>query len=78
MRLKIEYKAKLAGIPVITVNPKNTSRTCSICACIDKKNRQTQDKFLCVNCGYSSNADYNAAVNISRRASVNKPNVSIH
>jgi putative transposase len=77
LRLKIEYKAKLHGIPVILVDPRNTSRTCTACGCIDKANRKSQSVFLCVSCGYFANADTNAAVNIRirGRALVNAPNV---
>lgn len=74
LRTFIEYKAKMLGIPVITVDPRNTSRTCPCCGHIDKANRKTQDKFLCVDCGFSGLADHIAAVNI-RRAAVNPPNV---
>lgn len=72
----IEYKAKRAGIPLVKVDPRNTSRTCPVCGHIDKANRKTQDAFLCVICGFSGLADHIAAVNISRRAVVNQPNVS--
>ncbi len=79
LRLKIEYKAKLHGVPVISVDPRNTSRTCTACGCVDKANRKSQSVFLCVSCGYFAPrghpADTNAAVNISRRALVNAPNV---
>jgi putative transposase len=66
----IHYKAALAGIPVITVDPRNTSRTCSVCGYIDKANRKSQSKFLCLECGTELNADYNAALNISVRAAL--------
>jgi IS605 OrfB family transposase len=62
---KIKYKAKLAGIPVIEVNPRNTSKTCSKCGHCSKSNRKSQSNFLCVQCGFSENADVNAAQNIS-------------
>lgn len=76
LRSFIEYKAKQAGVPVVAVDPRNTSRTCPCCGHIDKANRKTQDKFLCVVCGFSGLADHIAAVNISRRAEVRLPNVS--
>lgn len=76
LRSKIEYKANLAGIPVIAVDPRNTSRTCPVCGCVDKANRKTQATFLCVSCGYFAPADSNAAVNIGRRAAVNQPYIS--
>ena len=77
LRQFIEYKAKLAGVLVVLVDPRNTSRTCPVCGYVDKRNRKTQSKFSCVSCGFSSIADYIAAVNISRRASVNTPDVGI-
>lgn len=76
LRQYISYKAELAGIPVIFVDPRNTSRTCPICGCVDKRNRITQSLFSCVSCGHSAPADTNAAVNISARAVVNQPMVS--
>ena len=69
----IEYKAKREGIPFVKVDARNTSRECSLCHHIDKKNRKTQAAFLCLNCGHSENADHNAAKVIAQRASVNKP-----
>lgn len=75
LRQFIEYKAKRAGVPVRAVDPRNTSRTCPACGTVDKRNRRTQDKFLCIDCGYSGLADYVASVNIRRRAAVNQPNV---
>lgn len=73
---KITYKAILRGVRVVWVDPRNTSRTCPACGCIDKHNRPSQSRFKCVACGLSGLADYIAAVNIGRRASVNKPYVS--
>ena len=77
LRSFIEYKAQLAGVPVVAVDPRNTSRTCPCCGHIDKANRKTQDKFLCVSCGFSGLADHIAAINISRRAVLSRPNVSV-
>lgn len=68
LRAFVEYKAKLAGVPVVLVDPRNTSRTCPVCGCIDKANRRNQATFLCVSCGYSANADENAALVIATRA----------
>jgi len=78
LQQKILYKAKLVGIPIIFVNPKNTSRTCPECDYISKANRQTQSKFSCKSCNYSANADFVAATIISRRALVNVPYVEAH
>jgi IS605 OrfB family transposase len=76
LRSFIEYKAKRAGVTVIPVNPAYTSRTCPICGCVDKKNRPSQSVFSCIECGFSENADFVAALNIAirGRAVVNQPN----
>ncbi len=76
LRAKIEYKAKRAGIPVIPVDPRNTSKMCSVDGHIDSANRPTQSIFRCVRCGFADLADHNAAVNISARAAVMQPMVS--
>lgn len=76
LRSFIEYKAQLNGVPLVAVDPRNTSRTCPCCGHIDKANRKTQETFLCVICGFSGLADHIAAVNIRSRAVVNRPNVS--
>jgi putative transposase len=77
LRQYIAYKAAWAGVPVHLVDPRNTSRTCSACGHCEKANRKTQESFLCQRCGFALNADYNAAINISRkepyRAAVNRP-----
>jgi len=76
LRAFVEEKARLAGVVLVTVDPRNTSRTCPACGHIDKRNRPAQDTFSCVACGHSGLADHIAAVNISRRAAVNPPHVS--
>lgn len=72
----VQYKAQIVGIPVILVNPKNTSRRCSHCGHIDKANRKSQSEFVCIHCGFSLSADLNAAKNISFLASVKMPIVA--
>ena len=68
LRQFIEYKAKLAGVPVIYVNPRGTSHTCPRCGLQAKHNRPTRDRFECVRCGLAGPADYIAALNIAARA----------
>lgn len=67
LQQKITYKAKEKGIEVVKIKPQYTSQRCSKCGYIDKNNRPTQKKFTCLKCGYSANADFNAARNISTR-----------
>jgi putative transposase len=68
LRAFIAYKAALAGVPVVYVNPAYSSQTCSQCGHCEKANRKSQARFLCVTCGYSAHADLNAAVNIRARS----------
>jgi len=70
---KIVYKAAEVGIPVIFVDPRNTSRTCSMCGYCDKANRKSQASFQCQSCGFCANADKNAAINIEARGLLSRP-----
>jgi IS605 OrfB family transposase len=60
----LTYKADLAGVPLVKIDPRNTSRTCAECGHCEKDNRKSQAKFLCLGCGHAANADQNAALNI--------------
>jgi transposase len=42
-----------------------TSLRCSDCGWIDKNSRNSQAGFVCTNCGFTCNADHNAAMNIA-------------
>jgi len=66
-RRQLEYKMAWNGGILLAVPPQNTSRTCPCCAHVSKENRLTQDKFLCVDCGYENNADLVGAINILER-----------
>lgn len=65
LQSKIENKAAEYGIKVVKIKPDYTSQRCSECGNIDKANRPSQSKFCCTECGFSCNADLNAAKNIS-------------
>lgn len=71
-RRQLEYKALWRGGQVIAVNPKYTSQTCFKCGHVAKENRLSQALFECVKCGYTANADVNAAQNIKQRGSEQK------
>lgn len=83
LRSFLEYKAKLAGIPLVVVNPEYTSKTCNVCKTIGNRNGK---HFSCPNCGNVTDADYNAALNIAQlgalckqpRKDVNMLNFSSH
>lgn len=76
LRAFISYKASLAGIPVVLVDPRGTSRTCSRCGHEARGSRRHRDRFVCRQCHYEASADLNAAINIANRAAVNQPIVS--
>jgi len=59
----IRYKASLLGIPVLEINPKNTSKMCSKCGQINNPNGKF---FVCKKCGHVDHRDTNAAFNIAQ------------
>ena len=63
----LAYKCEEAGIPLIVIDPRNTSRTCLACGHCAKENRRSQSEFLCVECGFQANADRVGASNIRRK-----------
>jgi IS605 OrfB family transposase len=66
LQTMVEYKSEEYGIVVETVNPQYTSQQCSKCGCTLEENRNAQH-FECLDCGYTLNADYNAAKNVARK-----------
>ena len=71
LRQKIQYKAEEAGIEFRLVDPHYTSQRCSQCGHIDGNNRPKWEKgqafFACTNCGFRTNADYNASLNLATK-----------
>jgi len=79
LRRFIEYKAALAGVPILVIDPQYTSQMCSSCGHVSKSSRKSQALFSCASCGETLNADINAARNIGRLAAVNQPSlISVH
>jgi putative transposase len=70
LRQCLTYKAKLMGVTLVAVDPRNTSRTCPCCGLVDKRNRPTRDRFQCIDCGHKAPSDLTAAINIARKGSV--------
>jgi putative transposase len=66
------HKAESAGRVVVPVNARNTSRTCPPllggCGHVTGDNRTSQEKFECVACGFTANADHVGASNVLHRA----------
>jgi putative transposase len=63
LRRQLEYKALWRG-GLLAVPPQNTSLPCPECGHVSAENRKRQAKFVCVECGFSANADFVAACNI--------------
>jgi IS605 OrfB family transposase len=79
----VEYKARRAGVPVVFVDPRNTSRQCSQCWHTHRSNRIDQARFVCRSCGTVLHADFNGSRNIARRGeaawqrgAVNRPSTA--
>nr|WP_206314041.1 RNA-guided endonuclease TnpB family protein [Streptomyces coryli] len=62
---RLEHKAPGR---VIKINPVFTSQRCSACGVVDRRARESQAVFRCRSCGYTGNADVNAARNIENAA----------
>lgn len=60
---KLELLCEEKGISIKLKSPYKTSQRCSYCGKIDKRNRK-KEEFLCLECGYKTNADYNASKNL--------------
>ncbi|EJY6032791.1 transposase [Pseudomonas aeruginosa] len=65
-RRQLDYKLAWSGGHLIAVPPQNTSRTCPCCGHVSADNRQTQQRFACVECGFEENADVVGAINVLR------------
>lgn len=65
----LTYKADQAGARVVAVRPHGTSQTCHRCGSTAKGQRENQAVFRCADptCGWTGNADTNAAIVIKQR-----------
>ena len=69
IRRQLEYKSVLYGKSLLFVDrwfP--SSKTCSVCGCIQEKMPLNIREWTCPDCGAHHDRDLNAAVNIVRRA----------
>lgn len=65
----LTYKADQAGARVVAVRPHGTSQTCHRCGSAAEGQRESQAVFRCADptCGWTGNADTNAAIVIKQR-----------
>ncbi len=67
LRACIAYKAEGRGVRVEGIDPRHTSQTCHRCSFQHRSNRRSQSEFWCRSCGYRTNADRNASLNIAAK-----------
>ena len=63
----LEYQARLHGLHVKYVDPKNTSRTCPICGSELKESSNGRRLMRCQKCGLEEDRDVVAVRNLTRR-----------
>ncbi len=68
----LTYKAKVAGIEVLKVSERDTSKTCCVCGREDDSQRVERGLYVCEECDAAFNADVNGAENI--RLDMNQSN----
>lgn len=66
-RTWVEYFGKVFGVPVIAVAPHFTSQDCSKCGHKVEKSLSTRT-HKCLHCGHVQDRDWNAAINILKKA----------
>jgi len=62
----LEYKCRQYGQIFLKVDPRRSSQTCSACGFVHPENRKGKS-FCCLHCGYTDDADINAAKVILQR-----------
>jgi IS605 OrfB family transposase len=68
LRRQLDYKTAWYGSMLVEIDQHHTSQTCSVCSAVDAASRESQARFRCRACGWSDNADVNAARVILARA----------
>ncbi len=68
---QIEYKAALAGVPIIKVNPAWTSKTCPVCGA--RRRDRVGKVFVCLMCDWEMDRQINAGLNILKTALAGNP-----
>lgn len=67
IRRQLEYKGQLYSIPVqLAPRLYPSSKTCSNCGHVNKTLTLANRAFICTECGFKIDRDYNASINLSR------------
>jgi putative transposase len=70
---QIEYKAEERGVPIIKVDPRDTSKTCPRCGEIKQRRSRVGQVFECAKCGWRLDRQINAGLNICKTALAQLP-----
>ena len=65
----LSYKAESAGMKVIKVDARNTSKECSSCGNVQDM-PLSKRAYICNRCGMQMDRDINASINILNRATL--------
>ena len=64
----LKYKCALNEIYLELIDPKNTSKQCNNCGNIKKELDVTQRDYICNECNYENDRDYNSVLNILQKS----------
>jgi len=73
LREVMKYQLEKHGKKVILVNPAYTSKTCAKCGHVNHDLSLSDRVFTCPNCGWTTDRDYNASLNILHRSGLERP-----
>ncbi|BCU68458.1 transposase [Sulfolobales archaeon HS-7] len=73
----IKYQIEKYGKKFLLVNPLNTSKTCARCGYVKEDLTLNDRIFTCPKCGWVTDRDYNASLNILRRSGWEPPLVPV-
>lgn len=65
---QIQYKAEAAGVTIIKVNPRNTSKTCPVCGSVNKSRGRAGRALYTCPCGWQLDRQLNAGINVLQTA----------
>jgi len=73
LREVMKYQLEKYGKKLVLVNPAYTSKTCARCGHVKEDLSLSDRVFACPNCGWTTDRDYNASLNILKRSGSERP-----